>query len=149
MKHHDPNATSSRHSRRTFLRGAAGFAAGKELPDNGILFVGKKGSGGWSESPVLLPESRMRECPRPAPRLPRSVGHREEWIRACKDGKPEGALAGFAYSGPFTEALLVGNLAVRLRKQIEWDAVRMKAVNVPEADRIITKEYRKNWEVNA
>ena len=55
------------------------------------------------------------------------------------------AKAGFAYSGPFTEALLVGNLATRLQKRILWDAVAMKAKNAPEAELFIRKQYRKGF----
>jgi hypothetical protein len=65
-----------------------------------------------------------------------------EWIRACKERRPEEAKAGFAYSGPYTEALLVGNLALRLQKPIEWDSAAMKATNAPEADALIHKTYR-------
>jgi predicted dehydrogenase len=123
---------------------------GKELDKNGILFVGEKGKmlcPGWSGPPTLLPESRMKEYPVPAKTLPRSIGHRQEWIQACKDNNPKGALASFEYSGPFTEALLVGNLAVRLGKKIEWDSKNMKAKNAPEADALINKKYRKGWEI--
>lgn len=45
-------------------------------------------------------------------------------------------------SGPYTEALLVGNLAVRLQKPIQWDSASMKATNAPEADPLIRKTYR-------
>ena len=51
-------------------------------------------------TPRLVPESRMRNFQRPAKTIPRSIGHVPEWIRACKEGKPEDAKAGFAYSGP-------------------------------------------------
>ena len=123
---------------------------GKELDKNGILFVGEKGKmlcPGWSGAPTLLPESRMKEYPVPAKKLPRSIGHRQEWIQACKDNNPKGALAGFEYSGPFTEALLTGNLAVRLGKRIEWDSKNMRATNAPEAEALINKKYRKGWEI--
>jgi predicted dehydrogenase len=116
-----------------------------ELADNGIYFVGDKGTmlcGGWSGAPRLLPESKMKDFQPPPKTLPRSIGHRAEWIQACKDGNPAGAKAGFAYSGPFTEALLVGNLAVRLQKRIEWDTAAMKATNAPEAEPLIHKTYR-------
>ena len=43
--------------------------------------------------------------------------------------------------------LLVGNLAVRLGKRIEWDARKMRATNAPEADKYINKKYRKGWEI--
>ena len=98
--------------------------------------------GGWSGAPRLVPESKMTDFKRPEKTIPRSIGHRAEWIQACKDGKPEDAKAGFAYSGSFTEALLVGNLAVRLRKPIEWDSAAMRAFNAPEADPLIRKSYR-------
>ena len=76
--------------------------------------------------PRLVPESRCRSS-KAAQDHPRSIGHHAEWIKACKQGKPEDAKAGFAYSGPFTEALLVGSLAARLQKRIEWDSANMRA----------------------
>jgi predicted dehydrogenase len=118
---------------------------GKGLADNGIYFVGDKGTmicGGWSGHPTLYPETRREEFKVPAPSIARSIGHRFEWIKACKDHKPEDAKAGFAYSGPFTEALLVGNLALRLQKRVEWDAATMKSPNAPEADALVHKKYR-------
>jgi predicted dehydrogenase len=123
---------------------------GRNLGDNGILFVGDKGKilcGGWSGPPRLIPETRMKEYKRPKEMLPRSPGHHQEWIDACKAGKPERAMAGFWYSGPFTEALLVGNLAVRLSKRVEWDAKAMRSPNCPEADNYITKFYRVGWDI--
>jgi len=91
------------------------------------------------------PESRMKEYGRPPEMLPRSVGHHQEWIDACKAGKPENAKSGFWYAGPFVEALLVGNLAVRLKKRVEWDSKTMRSPNCPEADNYITKFYRAGW----
>ncbi len=123
---------------------------GRNLGDNGILFVGDKGKilcGGWAGSPRLIPESRMKEYEKPEKTLPRSPGHHQEWVEACKAGKPEMAMAGFWYSGPFTEALLVGNLAVRLQKRVEWDAKTMRSPNCPEADNYITKFYRAGYTV--
>jgi len=116
-----------------------------ELPDNGIYFIGDKGAmvcGGWSGDPRLLPTSRMKETILPAKTIPRSIGHRAEFLKACKDKKPADAKAGFDYSGPFTEALLVGNLSSRLGKKILWDSANMKATNAPEADALIRKQYR-------
>jgi len=115
------------------------------LPDNGILFHGDQGSilcGGWSGPPRLFPSSRHNDFRPPPKTIPRSIGHRQEWMRACKDKKPEDATAGFAYSAPFTEALLVGNLAVRLRRRIEWDSAQMQAKGAPEAQALIRKRYR-------
>jgi predicted dehydrogenase len=126
----------------------AGLEPQRNLGDNGIYFVGDKGTilcGGWAGAPRLVPESRMKEFHMPPKTIPRSPGHHSEWILACKARKPADAKAGFAYSGPYTEALLVGNLAVRLQKPIEWDSAAMKAVGTPEADRLIHKTYRKGF----
>ena len=119
-----------------------------DLSDNGIYFIGDKGTmvcGGWSGAPRLFPEQRRKEFQLPPKTIPRSPGHRVEWVQACKARKPEGAKAGFAYSGPFTEALLVGNLATRLQKRIEWDAKAMRATNAPEAEVLIRKHYRQGF----
>jgi len=128
-----------------------GLEEGRSLEDNGIYFVGDKGvmlCGGWAGAPRLIPESRMADFTRPAKTLARSPGHRAEWIQACKENNPDFAKAGFAYSGPYTEALLVGNLATRLQKRIEWDAETMKATNAPEADPFIRKSYREGFGIS-
>ncbi len=54
-------------------------------------------------------------------------------------------MSSFDYSGPFTEIVLLGNLAVRLGKKIEWDAKALKATNAPEADELIRRTYRRGW----
>jgi predicted dehydrogenase len=127
-----------------------GFDPAGKLGDNGIYFVGDKGSliaPGWSGAPRLVPESATQSFFPPAPTLPRSLGHRQEWVDACIAGKPEDAKAGFWYSAPFTESLLVGVLPIRLGKRIEWDAAAMKATNAPEADPLIRKSYRQGFEL--
>lgn len=126
-----------------------GMEAERSLGDNGIYFVGDKGvilAGGWSSTPRLVPESRMKDFTVPAKTIARcAVGHRREWIEACKAGKPEMAHSGFHYSAPFTEALLVGLLAVRFGKRIEWDAANLKATNCPEAESVVHKLYRQGY----
>jgi len=130
----------------------AALEADRNLNDNGIYFVGDKGvilAGGWAGTPRLIPESRMKGFQMPPRTIPRSIGHHAEWIQACKEGKPQLATAGFAYSGPYTESLLVGNLALRLQKRIEWDSAAMKATNAPEADALIRKTYRPGFGIHA
>ncbi len=120
-----------------------------KLADNGIMFIGDKGTmvcGGWSGPPALFPGTRRKDFAKPEKTIPRSpLGHRGEWIQACKDSKPEDAKAGFSYSAPFTEALLVGNLAARLQKRVEWDSANMKCPNAPEAEALVRKTYRKGY----
>jgi predicted dehydrogenase len=127
-----------------------GFDSASKLDDNGIYFVGDKGcliAPGWSGVPRLVPDSLMKSFVPPAPTLARSPGHRKEWVDACIAGRPADAKAGFWYSAPFTESLLIGVLPIRLGKRIEWDASAMRAVNAPEADALIRKAYRKGFEL--
>lgn len=129
-----------------------GFDPARKIGDNGILFLGDKGSiiaPGWCGTPRIVPESQMRSFKLPPRSLARSPGHREEWVAACLSGKPEDAKAGFAYAAPYTEALLTGVLPIRLGKRIDWDSAAMKAVNAPEADALIRKSYRKGFELPA
>jgi hypothetical protein len=66
-----------------------------------------------------------------------------EWLEACRGGpKP---LSCFDYAGPLTEMVLLGNLAVRLGKKIEWDAGALKATNALEADELIRRRCREGW----
>ncbi len=127
-----------------------GFDPARKIGDNGILFLGDKGSiiaPGWCGTPRIVPESQMRSFKLPPRSLARSPGHREEWVVACLAGKPEDAKANFAYAAPYTEALLTGVLPIRLGKRIDWDSAAMKAVNAPEADALIRKSYRKGFEL--
>ena len=129
-----------------------GFEAQRELGDNGIYFVGSNGvlmAPGWAGTPRLVPESKMALFQRPPKTIPRSVGHRREWVDACRAGRPEDAKAGFAYSAPYTEALLVGLLAVVAGKRIEWNAQTMTARNAPELGRVIRKPYREGFALRA
>ena len=112
---------------------------------NGCLLVGEKGRIfiGIGEAPRLVPEAAMKDFKAPNRTLPRSIGHYKEWVEACKGGQP--AAANFDYAGSFSEMVLLGNVALRAAKKIEWDAPNMKVTNVPEADKFIRREYRKGW----
>jgi predicted dehydrogenase len=112
--------------------------------DSGCLFIGDRGMllSDYGKH-VLLPEKEFADYQRPAATIPRSPGHHEEWLRACKTGAPTSA--DFVYSGWLTEANHLGNVAYRCGQKIEWDAARLKATNAPEADRFIRREYRSGW----
>jgi hypothetical protein len=70
-----------------------------------------------------------------------------EWIQACKDGKNNVAYSNFDISAYLTEIMLLGSVAMRVGKKLEWDGPKMKATNAPEAARFIKREYRKGWAV--
>jgi predicted dehydrogenase len=118
----------------------------KKVPawDSGCLFVGARGMilSNYDKH-LLLPEKEFADFERPKPTIAKSLGHHAEWIEACKTGKP--TTCHFGYGGPLVESNLVGVLAYRLGRRIEWDPVHLKAKNCPEAERIIRREYRKGW----
>jgi len=118
----------------------------KTIPawDSGVLVVGDEGMllADYGKH-VLLPEARFRGFQGPPKFLPRVRGHHEEWLEACRTGKP--TASNFDYGGALTEANHLGNVAYRLGKKIEWDAATMRAKNAPEADRYIRKTYRQGW----
>lgn len=120
---------------------------GVRLRKEGLLFVGDDGkilcqfTGG---DPHLIPESKDNAYRRPPKTLPRSIGHDEEWIEACKGGQPAGA--NFEIAGPITEALLLGNVALRAGgDKIRWDGPNMKVTNVASANNYVAGEYRDGW----
>ena len=120
----------------------------RTLGDNGILFVGDRGKilcGGWGGSPRIIPETKMKAYRRPAKSIKRVKGHHRDWINACKGGDP--ASSNFDYSGPLTEAVLLGTVAMRTGKKLIWDGIGMKAVNAPEADHFIHPEYHNGWTI--
>jgi predicted dehydrogenase len=124
----------------------------KALPQSGSLFIGTKGkllvAGDYGESPRIIPESKMEEFKQHMPEktIPRSPGHHEEFIMACKGEKPwDFPKSNFTYGGPLVEAMLLGNIAMRLGKKIAWDAKAMKCPGTPEADALVKREYRKGF----
>jgi len=111
-----------------------------------ILFVGDRGMLlSDYEKHVLLPEDKFKDFQRPAHFIPPSPGHFEEWLIACKTGKPTSS--NFAYASELTIANHLGNVAYRTQKKLEWNQDRLKAKNVPEADRFIHKTYRSGWKL--
>jgi predicted dehydrogenase len=111
---------------------------------NGVLFVGEKGMllADYSKH-KLLPEENFAGFQPPKPFIADSVGHHEEWIRACKTGSP--TTCNFAYGSLLTESVLLGNVAFRTGHRLEWDGPKLRVKNTPQAMNYIEKEYRKGW----
>ena len=119
--------------------------------DGGVLFVGDKGllaCGCYGRSPRLIPETRMQQYKQPAHSLPRvpggQGGHEQDWVRSCKDGKP--SASNFDQSGPLSEMVLMGNLAVRYpNRKLLWDGEKMAVTNDAEANAYVRRQYRQGW----
>ena len=102
------------------------------LPRRGVLFIGDKGviqCDGAGGAPRIFPESLRASIAKPAQTLKRVAGHHRDWIDACKGGGA--ASSNFEYGAKLTEITLVGVLAQRMRKPIEWDAASMRATGLP------------------
>jgi hypothetical protein len=126
----------------------------RKLPKSGCLLIGTKGMmfspDDYGVTQHLLPKADFAGFQAPAPSLPRGSGqpglwHYKEWVEACKGGPR--TLSNFDYAARLTEAILLGNVAVRTGQKITWDAAAMKAVGCPQADAFVKPTFRKGWEM--
>jgi predicted dehydrogenase len=140
------------------------------MPREGVLFVGDQGKlmssyyGGNPFAPfgrppsgggaarglpggLLLPESRFKDFEQPAKTLPRCerADHYTDWTRSCKTGTPTALPIEFACR--LTELALLGTLALRTGKTIEWDADAMRVTNDADANQYVAPPYRAGWQL--
>jgi predicted dehydrogenase len=124
----------------------------RSMSDQGGVLIGEKGTIMWPvggstcESPRFVPESLMQDLarnkklpPKTIPRVPEG-NHWQEWIDGCKGGPLPGS--NFDYSGPLSEVVTTGNVAIRAGQKIEWNTKKLKVTNLPEANQFIRKSYR-------
>jgi predicted dehydrogenase len=119
--------------------------ANYELPGSGSVFVGERGSLVLPHvgAPQLFPSEAFASHKRPelAPR-----DHYRSWVDAMRG--EDKAHSNFGYSGPLTETVLLGTIAIRLPEQtLTWNAAEMKLEGAPGAAALLTKSYRKGWEL--
>jgi predicted dehydrogenase len=117
---------------------------------NGSFFVGDKGiltAGEYGGEPRLMPIENMEGYEYPPETIERIPDQSPyyDWIRACKTGKP--ACSNFDYAGPFTEMVQFGNLVVKSGEKLHWDNTKGVVTNVPNPAEIVSKEYRRGWEL--
>jgi hypothetical protein len=70
-----------------------------------------------------------------------------QWLKACRDPSIKTA-CDFEYSGDMIEQMLLGLVAYRTGKKIEYDPKAGRVTNSSEANAFLTKEYRKGWTMN-
>ncbi|MFA6481226.1 MAG: Gfo/Idh/MocA family oxidoreductase [Bacteroidales bacterium] len=116
--------------------------------DGGSLFIGDKGiivCSTYGGDVQMFPEERFleyKDLPKTLKRM--ETSHEMNWVNACKGG--ERPCSNFDYSGPLTEMVLMGNLAIRVPgKRLLWDGDNMKVTNDEDANRFIKREYRNGW----
>jgi predicted dehydrogenase len=118
--------------------------AGNEYPAESAMLVGTEGALLIPHQgvTVLLPESKFKDYPMPKFE---PGNHYSNFVVACLGG-PE-SVSPFVNTGPMTEAILLGTVAIRVPDQLlEWDSAKMKFPNYPEAEKYLSRKYRKGWE---
>jgi len=137
--------------------------------DGGVLFIGSKGkllADCYGANPRLLPTKLMKEITLPKETLARvPEGHYLQWVNACIAGYGKAKTSSpFEFAGPFTESILIGNLAIRSymmknpnlkgwndkylgRKRLLWDAKKMQITNFEPSNQYIRREYSEGWKL--
>ncbi|QEG20803.1 Gfo/Idh/MocA family protein [Mariniblastus fucicola] len=119
-----------------------------EFPGRGVMFVGEKGTlvnAAYGSGPELL-EPELKNFQLPAATLPKTNGHHQDWIDAARGGPA--ASSNFEVGAHLTEITLLGVVALRLGKKIQWDDDNMKVTNSEKAEPIINGEYRAGWKLS-
>lgn len=138
--------------------------------DGGVMFIGEKGklmADCYGANPRLLPlkKNETLNIPETIKRVP-NEDHYLNWVDACIAGYGKGQTSSpFEYAAPFTESILIGNLAIRSwmlrdnptglktadkyngRKKLLWDAQNMKITNYDLANQFVKREYRDGWDL--
>jgi predicted dehydrogenase len=114
----------------------------------GALLVGSKGKllhDTYGLKPRLLPKSLQESYGKPPQKLPRipDEGHEMNWVNAAK-GKTQ-ASSPFEYAARLTEVMLLGVVALRAGKKIEYDSENMRVTNASQANDYLTRKYRQGW----
>ncbi|NLH74014.1 MAG: Gfo/Idh/MocA family oxidoreductase [Verrucomicrobia bacterium] len=124
-----------------------GWEEDSPMPAEGMMFIGDDGilhcgfTGGQMR---LIPKAKMQSFKEPPKTLPRSPGNEREWLDACKGGKNRPG-AEFVHSAAVTEALLLGNIAVRTGERVRWNSKAMKLTGSEAAQALVHPPARSGW----
>ena len=123
----------------------------KELPIEGMMFVGERGkilAGFFLENPRLIPEKRMHGHPAaPVRQLPvpgEITPGLRQWMAAVRGGAQ--SPGNFLNAGPISEAVNLYAVALRTGRKLLYDGENRKITNFQEANKYLSREYRKGWE---
>jgi hypothetical protein len=113
------------------------------------MFVGDKGkilADFRGENPRIIPEKKMREYAGEK-EVPRQGRQRrsDTWVDCIKNKKE--SPGSFPLAGPVTETINLGAVALRAGRKVDYDSAGMKITNYQRAEKYLTREYRKGWEL--
>ncbi len=137
---------------------ASFFPEGVSPSDSGSLLIGSKGvmysPGDNGTKQVLWPEDRFRDYKDPEPTIARIQGgkgdddaNKLEWFQAIRAGDPKIAYSNFDFGSVQTEAMLLGNIAVRTGETFDYDGESGRITNSSDAASHLKTAYRKGWEI--
>jgi predicted dehydrogenase len=142
------------------MRGSVSNSGCMMIGENGTIYSPDDGDGEFRTFLKLKGDTEMiginnhpvaKALPQTIPRNAFTGGtdvrQHKEWLQACKDGKHSVAYSNFDIAAYLTEIILLGCVALRVGKKLEWDGPGMKANNAPEAARFVKREYRKPFAV--
>jgi len=120
---------------------------GRNLHGSGNLYVGTKGKIlGGTDDGRIIPESKMKAYVPPARTLKSRSGTWGEWVEAIRGGEPAGC--NFDWAAYITAAVLLGNIAIRTGKTLDWDARTRRFTNYEPANEFLKEPYRGNWSLS-
>ena len=95
----------------------------------------------------LLPLEKNRDFKKPDPTIPRVDGEDpyNDWLQSVRTGTP--SASNFEYAVPLTIVANFGNVALRAGKKLEYDTEKGVITNDKDANKFLSKEYRKGWEL--
>jgi hypothetical protein len=117
---------------------------GRTLRGSGEMYVGDDGIMLGHE---VLPTARAKKFAALPRNLPRRSGTWGEWFEACQGGEPAGC--NFEWAGLLTEFVLLGNIAIRTGKHLEWDGKAGKFTSDASANNYLHEEYREGWSLES
>ncbi|MBL8771070.1 MAG: Gfo/Idh/MocA family oxidoreductase [Phenylobacterium sp.] len=121
-------------------------------PDGGVLFLGSRGMlmhETYGERPILIGEGLKEaaaQVPKTLPRIAGGLqGHELNFVRAVTG--EEAISCPFADAVPLNETMMLGVVSLLAGRAIEWDGAAGRVTNAAEANRWLTRNYRKGWEL--
>jgi predicted dehydrogenase len=149
-KDHDDQLFGAKNLNHPHVADELAAKYGLNLTSCGTIFVGDKGYMYCDEycgGARIVPEEQHRQFTPPKKKYARTRGIHADFLRAIKEGGDPPSSNFPDVSGPYLEALLVGNLAqlAGQGKKVEWDGANMRCTNLPELNQYVRREYRKGW----
>jgi len=123
--------------------------------DSGSFLVGEKGvlfsPDDYGADAYIVTEDKAERLTGTPEKLPINdggdQGQKNEWVKAIREGNHAIALSNFDYSSMLTEAILLGNVAIRCGEKITYDGDKGEVTNNKAATQFVKGSYRKGWEL--